>query len=100
MLFDLIQTVVDVRAVDPHFQRLIIRAEYRDRWLAQLVELELTDVIAGEYRSFTELAALRMLAEKHGVPLPMSDLERIARELEHMPAQPEISSPQNVRTTS
>jgi len=92
MLFDLNQTLLDVRVLDPHFQRLFVRAEYRDRWLSQLLELALTGVIAGEYRSFSELAdaALVMLAQRHGVPLAMSDRERIAHELRRLPVQADV----------
>jgi len=90
LLFDLNQTLLDVRVLDPHFQRLFVRAEYRDRWMSQLLQLALTGVITGEYRSFSELAdaALVMLAQRHGVPLAMSDRDRIAQEIRRLPAQP------------
>ena len=68
VLFDSNETLLDLSALDPHFQRAYGAAEVRKKWFKQVLELCLTTTVIGKYRSFERLAdaALDMAARQYG----------------------------------
>jgi len=68
-VFDVNETLLDLAAFDPHFQRVFGDAGMRRVWFQQMIQSALVATVTGPYRTFGEigLAALAMTAEQAGV---------------------------------
>ena len=75
-VFDVNETLLDMAALDPFFERTFGDAAVRREWFAQMLGLALTATITGEYRPFGEhgVAALEMLGARRGVPVDGTQL--------------------------
>jgi 2-haloacid dehalogenase len=91
-VFDVNETLLDLAALDPHFQRVFGDARVRQVWFGQLIQSALVATVTGAYRPFGEiaLAALQMTAEQAGVELADADRDAIAAQLRRLPAHPEV----------
>jgi 2-haloacid dehalogenase len=91
-VFDVNETLLDLAAMDPHFERVFGDAGLRRVWFAQMIQSALVATITGAYRQFGEhaMAALTMLAEQTGVKLGDGDREAIAGQMRRLPAHPEV----------
>ena len=78
LVFDVNETLLDLRALDPHFERIFGDAAVRQRWFQQVLQSALVATIAGPYRNFGEIAgmALEMTGAREGVDV--ADEERSA----------------------
>jgi 2-haloacid dehalogenase len=92
-VFDVNETLLDLAALDPHFQRVFGDARVRQLWFAQLIQSALVATVTGAYRPFGQiaLAALQMTAGQAGVELADADRDAIAAQLRQLPAHPEVS---------
>jgi 2-haloacid dehalogenase len=92
-VFDVNETLLDLAALDPHFQRVFGDARVRQVWFAQLIQSALVATVTGAYRPFGQiaLAALQMTAGQAGVELADADRDAIAAQLRQLPAHPEVS---------
>lgn len=75
-VFDVNETLLDLRALDPHFERVFGSAVVRREWFQQLLQSAFTTTIIDAYEDFSTIGAtaLQMVAERHGRGL--SDDER------------------------
>lgn len=91
-VFDVNETLLDLGALDPLFERVFGEASARQAWFGQFLTLWLTDMVTGEYTDFGTVggAALEMLAEREGVELPDEDKERILGGIAELPPHPEV----------
>jgi 2-haloacid dehalogenase len=91
-VFDVNETLLDLAAMDPHFQRVFGDAGMRPVWFGQMIQSALLATVTGAYRQFGEhaLAALEMLAEQTGTELTAGDREAIAGQMRRLPAHPEV----------
>jgi 2-haloacid dehalogenase len=91
-VFDVNETLLDLAALDPHFQRVFGDARVRQVWFAQLIQSALVATVTGAYRPFGQiaLAALQMTAGQAGVELADADRDAIAAQLRQLPAHPEV----------
>ena len=91
-VFDVNETLLDLAAMDPHFERVFGDAGLRSVWFAQMIQSALVATITGAYRQFGAhaMAALEMLAEQRGVELGDGDREAIAGQMRRLPAHPEV----------
>ena len=66
--FDVNETLLDLGALDPLFERAFGRAELRAQWFGQMLQLAFAGGLTGRYVDFTgaQRAALAMLAESAG----------------------------------
>jgi 2-haloacid dehalogenase len=92
-VFDVNETLLDLAALDPHFQRVFGDARVRQLWFAQLIQSALVATVTGAYRPFGQiaLAALQMTAGQAGVELADAHRDAIAGQLRRLPAHPEVS---------
>ena len=90
--FDVNETLLDLRALDPHFVRVFGDAAVRPLWFAQMLQLAFVGAITGEYLDFTtaQRRALRMLATRRGVPIADADAAAIADQMTHLPAHDDV----------
>jgi 2-haloacid dehalogenase len=92
-LFDVNETLLDLAAMDPHFQRIFGDAGVRRAWFNQMIQSALVSTVTGPYRPFGAhaMAALEMTAEQAGIQLADGDREAVAAQLRQLPAHPEVA---------
>jgi 2-haloacid dehalogenase len=90
--FDVNETLLDLRALDPAFERHLGDAALRGQWFAQMLQLSFVGGLTGEYLDFTtaQQAALRMLAERHGIALAPDQVDAIVGGMSELPAHAEV----------
>ena len=91
-VFDVNETLLDLGALDPHFERVFGEASARQAWFGQFLALWLTEMLTGEYTNFGTIGggALEMLAERQGVDLSDEDKQRILGDMQELPPHPEV----------
>ena len=92
-VFDVNETLLDLAAMDPHFQRIFGDAGVRTTWFGQMVQSALVATVTGAYRPFGAhaMAALEMTAEQAGVALGDDDRQAVATQMRQLPAHPEVA---------
>jgi 2-haloacid dehalogenase len=90
--FDVNETLLDLGALDPHFERAFGSAAVREQWFAQMLQLAFVGGLTGRYVDFSmaQRAALAMLAERHGVDLDGDVGDAIAAGMRSLPAHPDV----------
>ena len=91
-VFDVNETLLDLAAMDPHFQRIFGDPGVRVAWFNQMISSALVATVTGAYHPFGDhaLAALVMTADQAGVPLADDDKQAVAAQLRQLPAHPEV----------
>ena len=91
-VFDVNETLLDLGALDPHFERIFGDASTRQAWFGQFLALWLTEMVTGEYTDFGTIGggALEMVAERQGVDLSDEDKQQILGGLGTLPPHPEV----------
>lgn len=91
-VFDVNETLLDLAAMDPHFERVFGNAGMRPVWFGQMIQSALVATVTGAYRQFGEhaMAALDMVAETSGVELTDGDRAAIGAQMRQLPAHPEV----------
>ncbi|HEV8230562.1 MAG TPA: haloacid dehalogenase type II [Candidatus Limnocylindria bacterium] len=91
LVFDVNETLLDLAALDPHFQRVFGDAAVRREWFATMLQSALLLTVTGPYVDFGShfRAALAMTAERRGVTVSDADEKAILGEVRRLPAHPE-----------
>lgn len=89
---DVNETLLDLSALDPAFERVFGDAALRPQWFGQMLQLSFVGTITGGYVDFTtaQRAALRMLAGRTGTRLDGADAEAIIAGMRRLPPHPEV----------
>jgi 2-haloacid dehalogenase len=92
-VFDVNETLLDLAAMDPHFERIFGDAGVRVTWFNQMISSALVATVTGAYSQFGAhaMAALEMTAEQAGVELAEDDNDAVADQLRRLPAHPEVA---------
>lgn len=92
LVFDVNETLLDVGALDPIFTGLFGDAAVRRQWFGQMLQLAFVSTITQTYRDFGALgmAALAMVADRHGVTVGGEDRTTLRDEMRRLPAHPEV----------
>ena len=91
-VFDVNETLLDMGALDPHFERVFGDVSARQAWFDQFLQLWLTEMVTGVYQEFGTIggAALKMLAEGRGIELSDDEVGEILGAMKEMPPHPEV----------
>ncbi len=91
-VFDVNETLLDLAALDPVFERIFGRPGRRGRWFGHLQELFLTATVIGEHRPFGDhaMAALALLAEIEGVGLGDEGRAAVRDGMASLPPHPDV----------
>jgi 2-haloacid dehalogenase len=91
-VFDVNETLLDLAAMDPHFERIFGDPGVRVTWFTQMIQSALVATVTGAYRQFGAhaMAALEMTADQAGVELSDDDKQAVATQLRQLPAHPEV----------
>jgi 2-haloacid dehalogenase len=92
-VFDVNETLLDLGALDVHFERAFGDAGVRRAWFMQLLQSALVATVTGAYSDFGEAggAALEMVAEREGVDLSDEDRQKILGGMRELPPHPEVA---------
>jgi 2-haloacid dehalogenase len=92
-VFDVNETLLDLGALDPHFERVFGDAGVRRAWFLQLLQSALVATVTGVYSTFGTIgaAALEMVAEREGVDLSEEDKQEILGGMRELPPHPEVA---------
>jgi 2-haloacid dehalogenase len=91
-VFDVNETLLDLSALDPHFERVFGDSSMRRTWFAQLLQSAFVSTIAGPYNSFGNIGAtsLDMIAARQGRVLSPEERSSILREMQRLPPHPDV----------
>ena len=91
-VFDVNETLLDLGALDPHFERLFGDPSARQAWFGQFLTSWLTAMVIGVYQDFGTIggSALEMVAERQGVDLSDEDKQQILGGMQELPPHPEV----------
>ena len=92
LAFDVNETLLDLSALDPHFESAFGDAAVRGQWFAQMLQLAFVGGLTGSYVDFStaQRAALEMLARRTGLPVGKNVAAAIAQTMRRLPPHPEV----------
>jgi 2-haloacid dehalogenase len=93
LVFDVNETLIDIEAMAPFFQRIFGDPRVLREWFAQLVTYSMTATLAGHYIDYFALGQglLPMLADIHGVEITDGDVQSVKHGMLTMPAHPDVT---------
>jgi 2-haloacid dehalogenase len=91
-VFDVNETLLDLSALDPHFERAFGDASARKTWFLQVLQSALVATVTDAYSEFGAVgaAALQMTAERLNVELSEEDRRKILGGMRELPPHPEV----------
>jgi 2-haloacid dehalogenase len=91
--FDVNETLLDLRPLDPVFEALFGDASVRGQWFAQMLQVGFVGAITDRYVDFTtaQRAALDMVAQRLDVAPPSDAADRVTAMMRQLPAHPEVA---------
>ena len=92
-VFDVNETLLDMAALDPLFERTFGNGSVRQLWFSQMLQSAFVSNITDAYVTFGEAAAaaLIMTDERRGVEVSEEDRREILGGLRELPAHPEVA---------
>jgi len=92
LIFDVNETLLDLRAMDPLFLQIFGDAAARRQWFQQVVQNFLVSIVVGSYADFGTIGrgALEMVAQRLEKTLTDDDRGRILGMLRELPPYPEV----------
>lgn len=92
IVFDVIETMLDTRALEPHFERVFGEARVLREWFSLLLLYSEVATIAGPYSDFSTIAGatLDMTAASRKVTLSAADKEQILKAMLSLPPHKDV----------
>jgi 2-haloacid dehalogenase len=92
LVFDVNETLLDLEALKPHFERMFGEGRSLREWFAQVILYSEAITLSDNYVPFGELggAVLRMLARTREVQINDTDLQGLKEAVATMPPHPEV----------
>jgi len=92
VVFDVNETLLDLDALTPHFERPFGRSGMLREWFAQLILYSEAITLTGDYVPFGDLggAVLRIIGAADGIPVPDSEIQMIKEAIATLPAHAEV----------
>ncbi|WP_417777722.1 haloacid dehalogenase type II [Stutzerimonas xanthomarina] len=92
LVFDVNETLLDVAALDPLFQRLFGDSSARVEWFLTLEEGWMTATIVECFHPFAKLAqaALVMVGQRRGIEVSEAQCEELVGGMKRLPAHPDV----------
>lgn len=93
-VFDVNETLLDLRALDPEFERIFGDTAVRKEWFAQFIQSALVSIITDAYQPFGVIgsAAFDMIAARRGIVVSLEDKKAALSKLVQLPAYPEVAN--------
>jgi 2-haloacid dehalogenase len=92
LVFDVNETLLDMSALDPHFQRVFGDAQVRVEWFQTMLQSAFLTTITGPYKPFGEhfRAALAITALRRDLRVSPEDERAILAGVRTLPAHPDV----------
>jgi len=92
IVFDVNETLLDLKSLDPHFEKVFGSASIRSAWFGQVLRNSLVATITGQYDDFGKIAgaALDMTAQLQGVAMNDEDRNEIMGGIRSLPPHPDV----------
>jgi 2-haloacid dehalogenase len=92
LVFDVIETLLDLRVLDPAFEAAFGEAGVRQQWFSQMLQSAFVATVTDTYRDFSQLGrgALQMTAQRHGIELSSDQQQRILGTIRELPPHPDV----------
>jgi 2-haloacid dehalogenase len=92
LVFDVIETLLDLQALDPAFDEVFGEQSVRKQWFQQMLQSALVSTVTDAYRDFSRIgrAALEMTAQRRGVELSEEQQQRILGTVRKLPPHPDV----------
>ena len=92
LLFDVNETLLDLRPLLPHFERSFGDEQVMGEWFGLMLRLSLVATVTRTYRPFDVLGkdALVITARKHGVTLEQTTKDAIFGDMLRLPPHPDV----------
>ncbi len=92
IVFDVNETLLDVRALDPLFSRTFGVASARQSWFGQVLQSAFVTTITSRYENFTRIwaTALEMTAVRYGISLAPDDCTAILAGMRSLPPHADV----------
>jgi len=92
IVFDVNETLLDLKALDPFFEKFFGNASVRGNWFGQVLRNSLVSSITGNYEDFGKIAggALDMTAQLHNVSLSDGDRKSILSKIRSLPPHADV----------
>jgi 2-haloacid dehalogenase len=93
IVFDVNETLMDLRTMEPIFERIFGDKKDMRLWFANLVMYSVVLTIAGTYAPFTDIGAavLKMMADAQGIKIKDADSEELKEKFSTMPPYPDVA---------
>ena len=92
LLFDVNETLLDLRVLDPFFERAFGDQSVRRHWFGLVLRNAMAVTITGDYRDFLSVgaASLEMVARQHGVSLSDADRASVRETMGNLPPHADV----------
>lgn len=92
IVFDVNETLLDLSALDPVFERIFGDAAVRQTWFAQVLQSALTTTLLDTYVDFSTIgrSALDTVAKRRGAMLSDLDHSALAEAMRTLPPHPDV----------
>lgn len=92
LIFDVNETMLQLKMLDPLFERVFGDATVRQMWFQQVLQSAMVSIITDKYSNFTNIgkAALQMTAERKGRSLSDADAQDILSGITRLEPYPEV----------
>jgi 2-haloacid dehalogenase len=92
IVFDVNETLLDLRTMEPTFERIFGDKRDMRLWFANLVMYSLALTVAGCYVPFTDIgsAVMKMQADAQGIKINEADKKELTEKFSTMPPYPEV----------
>lgn len=92
LLFDVNETLLDLRVLDPVFERGFGDASVRRQWFGLVLRNAMALTITGDYQDFISVgaASLEMVARQHGVALDEAERRSIRETMGNLPPHEDV----------
>ncbi|MCE7982449.1 MAG: haloacid dehalogenase type II [Caldilinea sp. CFX5] len=92
LLFDVNETLLDLKALDPHFEQIFGAPAVREQWFVQLLRQAMVATITGIYHDFSALAAdaLDIVALRNRIALAADGRQQLLSAIRSLPPHPEV----------
>ena len=92
IVFDVNETLLDLRTMEPIFERIFGETNAMRLWFANLVLYSTALTLAGSYIPFTDIGAavMKMMADIQGVKIGEADKRELTEHFSTMPPYPEV----------
>ena len=93
LIFDVNETLLDLSALDPHFDRIFGDAAVRSEWFETMIQSAMLGIITDTYHDFGAVAkgALSAVAARKDVTLKEADTKAVLGQMRKLPPHPEVA---------